>query len=422
MLTSHEFKLRRKSLLAMSVGNILEWFDWTVYTVGAVYIASALFESGDPLSSLLQTLAVFAIGFLMRPVGGIVFGRLADRLGRRVVLMTTMLLMAGGSVIIAFVPSYAAIGSWASVLLLLARLLQGFAHGGESTTSYAYIAELAPPPRRGLWSSAVFFAVGIGSLLATASMAILSSSLSPEAMGEWGWRVPFVFGGLLAVVVLFLRRGMMETATGRVAVVEVEQRVWSRAEIVRAAVKLFLVEAGATVTYYTWVTSAAVYAIGVVGMDPSSAFIVSAIAQVIYVVALPFLGWLSDAWGRKAMTLISLLGIAATVYPLWALMSPEPWTLLVAQAAGLLLVGCITGSKPAAISEQIPDRYRTRIFGVSISMGVAVFGGTASYLSAWLYGTGVGWIFNAYVIVVAVVASVVVLTWKNNTGIPLDEV
>jgi len=420
-------RLQRKSLIAMSVGNTLEWYDWTVYTVASVYIAAALFESGDALSALLQTLAVFAIGFLARPLGGVVFGRLADKLGRRAVLITTMLLMAGGSLAIGLTPSYAAVGSFASLILLLSRLVQGFAHGGESTTSYAYIAEIAPPKRRGLWSSSVFIAVGVGSLLATVFMAILSSALPEDAMIEWGWRVPFLIGGLLAVVALFLRRGMMESSEAPHVAEDAKDtnsngEVWSRARVFVEGVRLFFVEAGATVTYYTWVTSASVYAIGVVGMDAGAAFTVSAIAQVIYVIALPFLGRLSDLWGRKALVLISLIGVAVTIYPLWGLISTEPWTLFVAQGVGLLLVGCITGSKPAAISEQIPNRYRTRVFGVSISLGVALFGGTASYLSTWLYGIGFGWVFNLYVIALAAVASAIVFTWRNNTGIALKDV
>lgn len=419
-------RLQRKSLFAMSIGNTLEWYDWTVYTVASVYIAAALFESGDPLSALLQTLAVFAIGFLARPLGGVVFGRMADRQGRRAVLITTMLLMAAGSVVIGLTPSFEAIGPFASLLLLVARLIQGFAHGGESTTSYAYIAEIAPPRRRGLWSSAVFVAVGTGSLLATGFLAILTSSLDAEEMNAWGWRIPFLIGGALAVVALFLRRGMVESVDHASTQDEGEaaqsQTIWSSKKVFIEGVRLFLVEAGATVTYYTWVTSAAVYAIGIVGMDPAQAFIMSAIAQVIYVFALPLLGLLSDIFGRRALVLTSLLGIAVTVFPLWGMISTEPWTLLVAQGVGLLFVGCITGSKPAAISEQIPNRYRTRVFGISISLGVAIFGGTASYLSTWLYGIGFGWVFNVYVIVLAVIASGIVLTWRRNTGVPLSEV
>lgn len=415
-------RLKRKSLLATGVGNLLEWFDWTIYTVASVYIAGSLFNSGNPMSALLSTLAVFAVGFLMRPIGGLVFGPLADKLGRRRVLLTTMFLMAGASLGIALIPSYAAIGSWASLLLLLARLIQGFAHGGESTTSYAYTAEIAPAKRRGLWSSTVFIAVGSGSLLATLFMAVLTGLISKSEMMEWGWRVPFAAGAMLAVAALWLRSGMMESEHVAAVPSASAPAPWSKKQVFSAGVKLFLYEAGSTLTYYTWVTSAAIYAIGVRGMDPGQAFVMSVIAQVVYIVFLPVSGWISDHWGRKTTTLISLLGIAATVFPLWGLMTNEPWTLLVAQTAGLLLVAFITGSKPAAISEQIPNRYRTRIFGVSISLGVAICGGTASYLSTWLYSIGSGWVFNIYVIAVAAVSSVVVLKWENNTGIPLEQV
>ncbi|MGC7152231.1 MFS transporter [Paenarthrobacter ureafaciens] len=415
-------RLQRKSLLATGVGNLLEWFDWTIYTVASVYIAGSLFNSGNPMSALLSTLAVFAVGFLMRPIGGLVFGPLADKLGRRKVLLTTMFLMAGASLGIALIPSYAAIGSWASLLLLLARLVQGFAHGGESTTSYAYTAEIAPPKRRGLWSSTVFIAVGSGSLLATLFMAVLTGLISKPEMMAWGWRIPFAAGALLAVAALWLRRGMMESEHVSAVASGSAVAPWTRKQVVSAGVKLFLYEAGSTLTYYTWVTSAAIYAIGVRGMDPGQAFFMSVIAQIVYIVFLPISGWISDHWGRKTTTLISLVGIAATVFPLWGMMSSEPWTLLVAQTVGLLLVAFITGSKPAAISEQIPTRYRTRIFGISISLGVAVCGGTASYLSTWLYSVGNGWVFNIYVIVVAAVSSVVVLKWKNNTGVPLDQI
>lgn len=416
-------RLRRKSLLATGVGNLLEWFDWTLYTVASVYIASALFDKSNPTSALLATLAVFAAGFLLRPLGGIVFGILADRLGRRTVLLSTMLLMAGASLLIAFIPSYESIGSWASGLLLCARLIQGFAHGGETTTSYAYIAEIAPPKRRGLWSSTVFFAVGSGSLLATFYMALLTSMLSTEQMQDWGWRIPFATGGLLAVVALWLRRNMMESDHSPSTCSATQHATcWSRGQVLQHGVRLFLYEAGATLTYYTWVTSASIYAMSVKGMDPHNAFMMSCVAQVIYLAFLPVCGWVSDQVGRKVCALISLLGIAATLFPLWGLISSEPWTLMVAQTAGLMLVAFITGCKPASISEQVPTRYRTRMFGVCISLGVAVFGGTASYVTTWLYSEQIGWVFNVYLIVVALIASGVVLMWKNNHGIPIDQV
>lgn len=416
-------RLQRKSLFAMGVGNVLEWFDWTIYTVASVYIAATYFQKGDPFSSLLQTLAVFAIGFVMRPLGGIVFGRLANRLGRRAVLISTMCLMAVGSLLIGVTPSFEAIGTFAPVLLVIARLIQGFGHGGETGTSLAYIAEIAPPERRGLWSSSTLVAIGTGSLLATLMMAAFGGLLSPEDMSSWGWRIPFVFGAALALFALFLRRGMMETST------EMEHSdaprsstVWTRAQVMQAGFNIFLIEAGSTVTYYTWVTSVSLYAIGVVGMKSADAFFVSAIAQFIWVVTAPLIGRLSDKIGRKTSLLISLVGIAVVIFPLYGMVTKDPWTLFVAELVGILLVSFLTGPKGAAMSEQIPSRYRTVIFGTGISLAVAVFGGTASYLTTWLYGIGFGWIFNLYVIALCIVASAAVLTWKNNTGIRLEDV
>jgi MFS transporter, MHS family, alpha-ketoglutarate permease len=411
----------RRSLIASGAGNLLEWFDWTVYTVASVYIASALFDKTDRMSSLLNTLAVFAAGFFARPLGGIIFGAMADRVGRRAVLLTTMLLMAVASFLIALIPSYESIGGWASAALLAARLIQGAAHGGETAASYAYIAEIAPPKRRGLWSSTVFLSVGAGSLLATFFMALLTQALTVDDMQRWGWRIPFATGGLLAAFAMWMRRNMVESVNIEAAPVRASN-VWSRGKMFKEGIKLFMYEAGSTLTYYTWVSSAAIYAISVKRMDAHEAFTMSCYAQVIYLVLLPFIARLSDFIGRKITTLVSLLGIAITIFPLWGMISDAPWTLLVTQTIGLILVGFITGAKPAAVSEQVPTRYRTKLFGFFISLAVAFFGGTASYISTWLASIEKGWLFNVYLIVIALIASVIVSTWKNNTGKPMDEI
>lgn len=412
---------RRRSLLASGVGNLLEWYDWTIYAVASVYIAAALFDNSDPTSALLATLAVFAVGFVSRPIGGFFFGPLADKIGRRTVLITTMLLMAGASLVIAFIPSYESIGNWASVILLIARLLQGFAHGGETTTSYAYVAEIAPAKTRGLWSSSVFFAVGLGSLIATLFLAVLTSMLSDEVMRDWGWRVPFAIGGFLAIFAMYLRRNMIESEH-----VEKMQQdnspKWPVSKVLRTGLRLFFYEAGSTLTYYIWVTCVAIYAITQQKMDAHDAFVMSCFAQVVYLIFLPIQGWLSDKIGRKNSTLISFIGSGTLLFPLWGLIGPEPWTLFVAQAAGLVLVGFLTSSKPAAMSEQIPTRYRTKLFGIFMSLSIAVFGGTASYVNAWLYSKDMGWLFNVYGVIICVIATLVVLTWKDNRGIDLDKV
>lgn len=412
----------RKSLIASGVGNLLEWYDWTIYAVASIYIASALFDKADPTSALLSTLAVFAVGFVSRPIGGFVFGPLANKYGRKNIMLVTMVMMALASLMIAFIPSYEKIGVWASALLLMARLVQGFAHGGETATSYAYIAEIAPPPRRGLWSSMSFFAVGAGSLVATLFVAILNIIYSDAQMYEWVWRIPFAIGGVLAFFAIYLRRNMLETHIESDKNEQVDEVNWPLSKILISGFKLFWYEAGSTLTFYTWVSCAAIYAIGIQKMPAKDAFIMSCIAQVIYLICLPFQGLLSDYIGRKSNTLITYIGSSLLLFPLWSLISNEPWTLLVAQTIGLLTMGFLMSCKPAAMSEQVPTKYRTKFFGVFMSLAVTIFGGTASYVNTWLYSIDKGWIFNAYLIIVSIIATITVLTWKNNTGIDLNKI
>ncbi len=425
---SPSIKDLRKSLIASGVGNLLEWYDWTLYAVASIYIASALFDKSDPTSALLNTLAVFAIGFVSRPLGGFVFGPLANKYGRKNIMLVTMVMMGLASLMIAFIPSYGEIGAWASAFLLIARLVQGFAHGGEAATSYAYVAEIAPPKRRGLWSSMSFFAVGAGSLTATLFLLLLNVVYSDAEMYEWVWRIPFAIGGGLAFFALYLRRNMLETyieddETVQVHETEqVEEVNWPLSKIMVSGFQLFWYEAGSTLTFYTWVTCAPIYAIGIQKMPAQEAFMMSCIAQVIYLIFLPFQGLLSDYIGRKNNTLITYIGSSLLLFPLWALMSNEPWTLLVAQTIGLLTMGFLMSCKPAAMSEQVPTKYRTKLFGVFMSLAITVFGGTASYINTWLYSIDKGWMFNAYLIAVSAIAAIAVLTWKNNTGVDLNKI
>lgn len=207
--TSHQGRL--KSLRAAGIGNALEWFDWTLYATFSVYLASNLFDKIDARSAMLATLAVFAVGFVARPIGGWLFGRLSDRLGRRAIMVITMLLLAISSLGIAIIPSYESIGLYASVALLFFRLMQGLAHGGETGVSYTYVAEIAPSKHRGLWSSSVYVGVTLGVMAATAMAAVLTWLLGAQAMADYGWRIGFAIGGLLGIYALFLRRSAQES-------------------------------------------------------------------------------------------------------------------------------------------------------------------------------------------------------------------
>lgn len=421
--------LRRRSLLASSVGNLLEWFDWTIYAVFSPFIAKALFDPSDPTSALLSTLAVFAVGFAFRPLGGILFGALADRVGRRTTMITTMLLMAAGSLLIALTPSYAAIGGFASAILVAARLMQGLAHGGETGASYAYVSEIAPPRHRGLWSSAVFVSVSVGTLCATVLGAGISAALPAEDADRWGWRIPFFLGAGLAVFALFLRRGMMESdvyeehlAGPETRTAAAETTKLPRRILLRRGIKLMLYEGGTNVVYYTWTSFAAVFAITYHGMNASSAFTASVFAQLIYIAAIPIGGYLADRWGRKPVTLIFYSAFIIGIFPLMGMITDEPWTLFAAQSIALLFIALVAGSKPAVLSELLPTRYRTRMLGFALSLAVAIFGGTAPYLNQWLYGEQLGWVFNVYIIVLCLIGMAVVSTWRETKGVPLQDI
>jgi MHS family alpha-ketoglutarate permease-like MFS transporter len=199
---------QRRAVLGAGIGNTLEWYDWTIYAIFAPFFAGQFFDPSNPTSSILATLAVFAVGFFMRPVGGVLFGWLGDRYGRRTALTTAMTLVAGGSLLIGLSPTFGSVGVLASLWLLLARLVQGLAHGGEVASSYTYVAEMAPPRRRGLWSASLYVFVTLGVLAATLLGALLTSTLGTDRMADWGWRIPFLIGGALGFYAMYLRRNL----------------------------------------------------------------------------------------------------------------------------------------------------------------------------------------------------------------------
>lgn len=337
--TANAGRTKRRSLFASTVGNVLEWYEWSAYAVFAPFIAAVMFDQADPVSALLSTFAVFAIGFLMRPLGGIVFGRIADRKGRKFVLVTTMLMMAAGSFAIGIMPTYEMIGAFASLLLLVARMVQGFAHGGESATANTYVAEIAPPHRRGMWGSVVFVAIFGGSVLAYTVGGGITAVMSESAVGSWGWRIPFLLGGLAAIVVLILRRGMEESEVfAAEEEPETETAAVPRAQVVRGVLLVIAMTSGITAAHYTWTSYVSTYAISQQNMSANSAYWMSVIAQALALLSLPLWGRLSDVIGRRPV----LLGFAVVMFlvqiPMMGLISAEPWTLAVAATLSLVVV------------------------------------------------------------------------------------
>lgn len=421
---------KRRSLVASTVGNVLEWYEWSAYAVFAPFIAAAMFNPTDPVSGLLSTLAVFAVGFLMRPLGGVVFGAIADRRGRKFVLITTMLMMAGGSLVIGLTPDYGAMGAWASLILVLARVAQGFAHGGESATANTYIAEIAPPQHRGLWGSIVFVAIFGGSVLAYAVAGGITSVLPHGSLAEWGWRIPFILGAFLALAALYLRKGMEESAvfdeqstadSGLPAQAAAPAAAGPKRRMTRPVLLMIAMTSGITAAHYTWTAYASTYAISQKGMAADTAFWVTLLAQLIALTSLPLWGALSDRIGRRPVMVGFAVLMIALQIPMMNLISGEGWTLLVASTVSLVTVAIPGALLSATLSENFPTKVRTRAIGFAYSISVAVFGGTAPYLNALFVSNNAGWLFNVYIMILCACTAAACLIMKETKGIDLRD-
>lgn len=412
---------QRSSLRAAAVGNALEWFDWTLYGTFSAHLAANLFASQDPTSALLGTLGVFAGGFIARPLGGLIFGRIGDRLGRKFTLVATMVLLACSSLAIAVIPDYSHIGAWASVLLFAARLLQGLAHGGESGVAYTYVAEIAPKKDRALWTSALMVGVTLGVMVATALAALLTLILGTEDMASWGWRIGFATGGVLGIYALWMRRkasesAVFELAAKATAAEKAPVQKMPAAKVLRTAGKIIMFFSATNVVYYAWIVFAPSNAMATHGMDPTGSYIAALAAQALALVLIPVFARLSDRHGRKPMVVAFGLGSAIIAFPVQALVGSSPITLFVSMALGILVWSFTAGTFPALIAEQYPTRARALGVGVVTSLCAAVFGGTAPYLNAWLASLNAPWAFQTYIIVLALITAAAGFAMKETKG------
>ena len=421
----------RKSLGASLIGQLLEWFEWSSYAVFAPFIAAAFFDKSDPTSALLSTFGVFAVGFLVRPLGGIVFGRIADRIGRKNVLMTTIIIMALTAVLIGIMPTYEQIGIWASVILLVVRVLQGFAHGGESATANSYIPEIAPAARRGKWGSLVYMSIFGGSVIAYTLGGIISLALTDEQIAAWGWRIPFWLGAVAALIALYLRRHMKESdhfeeledggAPTYDNVSDTRSQTPQRPNWVNVLLVIGMVS-GVTSAHYTWTSYISTYAISHEGMSTQGAYWVSVFAQTCGLIALPLWGALSDRIGRKPVMYTFAIAMALLQIPLMNFIDARPWTMLVAATLSVVVVAAGGALLAPIMAEVFPTSQRTSSIGFAYSLSVAVFGGTAPYIFQWFTAKDLTHISGIYVVVLCILTFISMRILPETKGIDLREV
>ncbi|EON14636.1 MULTISPECIES: MFS transporter [Pandoraea] len=413
-------------ILGAGIGNALEWYDFASFVLFSRYFSTQFFHAEDPTAAFLSTLAVFAVGFLLRPIGGVYFGWLSDRRGRRSAMVTSMAVTAAGCLVIAVSPTYASIGLMAPVLLVFGRLLQGFGLGGEIGASFTFLVESAPVHRRGLWSSSMFIAITGGSLLATAVGLVLTQVFSTEEMTRYGWRIPFFFGTALGVYALFLRGRLKETsafeqeqseARTSVSPQPMARAIWEhRASVLR----IIALTAGPTLTFNTWMSGAITFATHFKGVDARDGLLALCIGCLVYMAIQPVWGALSDRIGRKPNLLMGAGGSALVIVPLLMIIDASFVRLTLAICLGLAVLAAWTAIAPAVYAELFPTRIRASGVAIPYSLTVAIFGGTAPYLQNWLADHGhLGW-FAAYLIALNLLTVLAVIWMPETRGRALE--
>ena len=412
-------KLPMRTLVAASVGNAIEWYDWTIYATFSIYFATQIFPSADPALALINTLATYALAFFFRPLGGWLLGRFADLRGRRTAMLVTILLMAGGSFVIGILPTYEAVGWLAPVLLLLARIGQGMSLGGEVSNASAYLAEIAPPERRGRYSAFFYISTGAAVLLASLLGALLTSVLTEDQLAAYGWRIPFVIGGVLGLIGLWLRRAMPETDqfedNKEKAQALRNPLLTTLREHPRAVAQLVGFTLLSTLCYYTFFSALTPFAVQE-GADAGDVFVALSVATALFVVLQYPMGALADRVGRRPQLLVWSAATALLIVPLSTLIGPGLGNMLVVFCVGLGLYTMMTSIAPAVMSELFPTELRGLGIGAWYNLTVAIFGGTAPLIITALRQAGMADLFFWYVAVGAVISFLTVLSMRETRG------
>ncbi|MFC4005714.1 MFS transporter [Nonomuraea purpurea] len=415
-----------KAVAGGSIGNLVEWYDWFVYTSFAVYFAASFFPEGNDTAKLLNTAAIFAVGFFMRPLGGWLLGRYADRKGRKAALTLTVTLMSASALLIAIAPTYESVGYFGAVVLVVARLLQGLSVGGEYAASATYLTEATPRGRRGLASSFQYVSMTAGQLVGLGLQIILQNTMSTEALHSYGWRIPFIVGAAAAAVVFYLRRNLLETEAYDEEEREAGQAGRGTIKALMAhkkeALLVIALTMGGTVAYYTYTTYLTKYLSLSAGLPKETATLVSFCALFIFMCLQPLAGGLSDRIGRRPLLITFGIGSMLGTVPLMTALGGVQGFggALVLSLIGLIIVTGYTSINAVVKAELFPTHVRALGVALPYAIANALFGGTAEYVALWFKNNGIESGYFWYVAGCAAVSLVVYLTMRETKDAALS--
>ncbi|KFG88771.1 MFS transporter [Sphingobium herbicidovorans NBRC 16415] len=409
---------RLKAIVGGSTGNLVEWYDWYAYAAFTLYFAPHFFPSEDRTAQLLSAAGIFAVGFLMRPIGAWAMGVYADRHGRKSGLTLSVALMCAGSLLIAVTPGYEVIGVGAPILLVIARLIQGLSIGGEYGASATYLSEMAGRDRRGFYSSFQYVTLISGQLAAICVLLVLQAVLSDQQLDDWGWRIPFLIGGGLAVVVFWLRRGLSETQSFKVARAEGAPRSGFIELITKhpkETLTVMLLTAGGTIAFYAYSIYMQKFLVNTSGLSRESASQINGITLFVFMMLQPIAGALSDRIGRKPLMIaFGVFGLLFT-YPIFATLAEtrDPVVAGLLVMAGLIIVTGYTSINAVVKAELFPAHIRALGVALPYALANTLFGGTAEFVALYFKQIGIEEAFYVYVTVMIGISLIVYIRMRD---------
>ncbi|MGC5076883.1 MFS transporter [Agrococcus sp. DT81.2] len=410
-------------LFALSAGHALEWYDWAMFGLLSVYIGQAFFPGADPVASTLNSLAVFAVGFVARPIGGVLLGFVADRVGRKPVMIGAVGVMAAGSLVIGVLPTHETIGIWAGIIVLLMRILQGFSAGIEGSLGAAYGVELVPS-RPGFVAGFMAIFNNLGNMLAPLTAFITTALIGAEGMADYGWRIPFIIGGLLGFIVLWLRRALPESlpASRRGGAAQgastENQGVWQGVRKYWLSILAVIFIVGAIQAYnYTWLAGLPSLATGTYSEDPTGVFGVATSVGVVLTLGAWVLSRVLDKWDLSRWFVIGRLLTIPSIFLVLLYSGNGVGALATVMLGGSLILLLNMTIFSTVANLMVPQYCRGTAVGLGYGIGVAVFGGTASYLFVFLQSNGLPWAFPTYVATLCAISVVLYLLAKRQNGV-----